>query len=133
MQYARLKRTIDVEVDQTQPQTMKISVDLFRHLLSVALQSRAVFDEAFYLARYPDVAQAISDGLIHSGAQHYYRAGYFEGRLPAKIPVDERYYVNEQPDIVEGLKSGIIRDVQQHFEDHGFAEGRLPYAGFTLF
>ncbi|MFM0273739.1 class I SAM-dependent methyltransferase [Paraburkholderia aspalathi] len=38
------------------------------------------YDEASYLARYPDVAQAVEGGQLKSGAEHYIRFGRNEGR-----------------------------------------------------
>lgn len=41
-----------------------------------------VFDEALYLARYPDVANNIAAGGYASGWEHFTRAGSYEGRDP---------------------------------------------------
>jgi hypothetical protein len=41
------------------------------------------FDEAGYLERNPDVAQAVANGHFTSGAEHYIRFGRSEGRAPA--------------------------------------------------
>jgi hypothetical protein len=38
------------------------------------------FDEAWYLANYPDVASQVQAGRIRSGRQHYIRHGFYEGR-----------------------------------------------------
>ncbi|MGE3433332.1 MAG: hypothetical protein AB7I22_20255 [Ramlibacter sp.] len=38
------------------------------------------FDEAFYLARYPDVAKAVQEGRMASGWRHYLLYGRNEGR-----------------------------------------------------
>lgn len=38
------------------------------------------FDEALYLAAYPDVAAAVRDGLFQSGQEHYEKFGQAEGR-----------------------------------------------------
>lgn len=40
------------------------------------------FDEAWYLARYADVAEAVDSGIVGSGLEHYIRHGLREGRLP---------------------------------------------------
>ena len=39
------------------------------------------FDESWYLARYPDVAEGVRKGYIHSGRTHYELHGKNEGRL----------------------------------------------------
>jgi SAM-dependent methyltransferase len=41
----------------------------------------AVFDEAAYLAAYPDVAEAVHAGAIASGEMHFNLHGYSEGRI----------------------------------------------------
>jgi SAM-dependent methyltransferase len=40
------------------------------------------FDEAFYLATYPDIRRAVADGVFGSGWAHYERQGREEGRSP---------------------------------------------------
>lgn len=39
------------------------------------------FDEEGYLAKYPDVATAVANGQIKSGAEHYFLFGRAEGRI----------------------------------------------------
>jgi hypothetical protein len=36
-------------------------------------------DEPWYLERYPDVAEAISQGIVASSKSHFVNDGYFEG------------------------------------------------------
>ena len=43
-------------------------------------QTESGFDEAAYLAANPDVAAAVSQGLLSSAQQHYEQFGRFEGR-----------------------------------------------------
>lgn len=46
----------------------------------------AIFDEAFYLTTYPDVAEAIVDGSFNGTAlDHYVNIGQFEGRVPRQL------------------------------------------------
>lgn len=40
------------------------------------------FDERWYLRAYPDVAEAIAEGVFASGHAHFIQHGYFEGRTP---------------------------------------------------
>ena len=44
-----------------------------------------LFDEAAYLARYPDVVEAVSRNVFSSGLDHYRRHGIHEGRIGTKI------------------------------------------------
>ena len=53
-------------------------------------------DAAWYRSRYPDIAEAIDQGIVGSPQKHFVDDGYFEGRMPFEIKVDERYYLIEQ-------------------------------------
>ena len=80
----------------------------------------------WYLAQYPDVAEAIAAGSIASAKQHFIDNGYFEGRLPFAIHVDEEWYLKEYPDVAESIKNGFESSAQEHFVREGYKEGRLP-------
>lgn len=49
----------------------------------VEISAPSNFNEATYLKRYPDVAQAIADGRLQSGYEHYALSGHLEGRRRA--------------------------------------------------
>src|ERR1700754_1605232 len=57
------------------------------------------FDEAWYLARNPDVDDAVSDGKFGSGWDHFRAVGYWEGRWGNRPVVDTEWYVETYPDI----------------------------------
>ena len=84
-------------------------------------------DERWYRERYPDIANAIDQGLVQSPRLHFVNDGYFEGRLPFAIRVDERYYLEQNPGIAEYVRKGMLESGQQHFDENGYAEGRLPF------
>ncbi len=84
-------------------------------------------DEAWYLDRYPDIADAISQGLVQSARLHFVNDGYFEGRMPFPIRVDERYYLAQNAGVSDFVRKGMLVTGQQHFEENGYAEGRLPF------
>ncbi len=84
-------------------------------------------DEGWYLERYPDIADAIQQGLIQSSRLHFVNDGYFEGRLPFPIRVDEGYYLKQNAGVAEYVRKGMLESGQQHFEENGYAEGRLPF------
>jgi hypothetical protein len=84
-------------------------------------------DEDWYLKQYPDVAQAISDGMIGSAKQHFRDNGYFEGRLPFEIKVDDKWYQVEYPDVADSIRRGNESSAQDHFLRNGYKEGRLPF------
>ena len=103
------------------------SYDEFLEVLKSLLRTVA-FDEKWYLAKYPDVAEAVSAGIFASGRHHFSEVGYFEGRRPGDFEVDEKWYVATYPDVAEGIKKGKIKSPRQHFNDHGYDEGRRPAA-----
>lgn len=84
-------------------------------------------DERWYLERYPDIAQAIEEGVVQSARLHFVNDGYFEGRLPFPIHVDERYYLEHNSGVAEYVRKGLLESGQQHFEENGYTEGRLPF------
>jgi len=84
-------------------------------------------DHAWYLARYPDIAEGISQGTVASPKSHFVNDGYFEGRMPFPIRVDERYYLTQNPGVADYVRSGDLESGQQHFDENGYREGRLPF------
>lgn len=50
--------------------------------LKLQLPVEFELDEAFYLARNPDLAAAFASGTIKSAKEHFYNNGLFEGRAP---------------------------------------------------
>jgi hypothetical protein len=97
----------------------------------VQLIRRAIIDvpvnEPWYLERYPDIAEAIGQGIVLSPKSHFINDGYFEGRLPFPIQVDERYYLTQNPGVAEHVRKGDLASGQQHFDENGYQEGRLPF------
>lgn len=111
-----------------------IAVDqfLFFELMARRLVDVPV-DDAWYLATYPDIREAIATGAVSNAAHHYARFGYFEHRMPRNIVVDPVWYIEAHPDVGEAIARKIYNSAQHHYEIAGFREGRLPYAGFNLF
>ncbi|WP_420337795.1 hypothetical protein [Roseibium sp.] len=83
------------------------------------------FDEAYYLAKNPDVAAAISGGHLSSALEHYKQNGFREGRDPHPF-FDTFYYLETYPDVAA---AGI--NPFDHFNDNGNSEGRAPNAFFN--
>lgn len=94
----------------------------------MALNSRLVFNEAYYLAQNTDVANAIGKVLdaagtiFTSGLDHFNRAGAAEGRVATPLFNVDAYKANN-PDLAD---AGITTDAQlrAHFYAYGAAEGR---------
>ncbi len=81
----------------------------------------AVFDPAYYLRCYPDVAASGADP-----AEHYAAFGRAERRRPSVL-FDPVWYLERNPDVAQ---SGS--DPLDHFLEFGGAEGRDPIAaGFS--
>jgi hypothetical protein len=97
-------------------------VQMLRHLLT-----DVQVDESWYLEHYPDVAEAISQGIFTSAKSHFINNGYFEGRVPFAIRVDERYYLTQNEGVADHVRKGLLESGQQHFDENGYREGRLPF------
>ena len=101
------------------------------------------FDEAFYLAQYPDVAAVVAAGAFASGRDHYDQHGRSEGRLPSASKLgsrsgsetnevspdfDEAFYLAQYPDVAAVVAAGAFASGRDHYDQHGRSEGRLPSA-----
>ncbi|WP_162561150.1 hypothetical protein [Methylobacterium terrae] len=106
--------------------------EIFSEIVRFALK-QIDFDENWYLDRYKDVGTAIKEGIFLNAKDHFVEHGYFEGRLPYRIPVDEKFYLLKYPDVMTAIRSGVCKNASEHFYIYGAQEGRLPHAGFTLF
>jgi len=104
---------------------------LIRSLLEAAA-STVRLDEDWYLNLYPDVVDAIKNGLFENAKHHYVKFGYFEDRFPYPILVDETFYKTANKDIADSIRNGTMKSCQWHFDHYGFKEGRLPYEGWRL-
>ena len=112
--------------DGNPEQTVVVSYDEFLEAIR-ALLAVVEVDEAWYLARYPDVAAAIEAGKIASAREHFLFNGYFEGRWPFAMNVDERWYLGQNPGVADYIRAGRLQTAQQHFDHDGYREGRLPF------
>lgn len=106
---------------------VEISEDLFRFLLSLALEG-CEFNEAGYVQANPDVAVAVEKGMVGSPREHYFGYGYFEGRPGASPKVDERWYLSTYPDVAQAVRQGQVHSAAEHFHVIGGGEGRIPNA-----
>lgn len=99
--------------------------------------SFAIYDEAFYLSRNPDVRAAVASGAIGSGLEHFQRYGLQEGRTAVSPLWDEARYLQANPDVAAAVASGAFRSGLQHFIVNGENEGRpgapaiIKQAGFN--
>jgi len=79
------------------------------------LTGSALFDAAWYLARYPDVAETGLDPALH-----YLKYGAALGRDPAP-GFETRFYLETYPDIAASGANPLV-----HFVTQGHREGRCP-------
>jgi hypothetical protein len=87
------------------------------------------FDEAWYLRRYPDVAEAVTAGHFRSGFDHYCRSG-LQARSPHWL-FDISFYEAGSPDLsAASLQAGGFINGYDHFLRVGSSEGRLAHPLF---
>jgi phytanoyl-CoA hydroxylase len=85
------------------------------------------FDEAFYLGKHPDVAEAVARGDWGSGLMHYAIAGYANGRVAAPS-VDTDWYTATYPAAALDIAAGRACDITDHYYRIGRYRGYLPDA-----
>ncbi len=90
----------------------------------MALILEQLFDEEWYLADNPGVAEAVARGRLSSGLFHFSRFGQFEGRDPNPI-FDTAFYISANPGVAAAVGAEQLTAVQ-HFIENGQFEGRDP-------
>ncbi|NET25583.1 hypothetical protein [Okeania sp. SIO1I7] len=88
-----------------------------------------LFDENLYLDVNPDVAEAVNNGIVQSGFDHFIRFGQFEGRDPS-IFFDTNFYLTNNPDVTALVQQNSITPIQ-HFIQVGQFENRDPNSQFN--
>ena len=106
----------------------------------------AMFDEAYYLARYADVMAAVQSGRILSGFDHFVHNGIREGRFPnrdfevavdSNVPtavvkggkeLDEEFYLEEYPAARRFIRQMPVLAPIQFFNIYGRRMGHAPRA-----
>lgn len=79
------------------------------------------FDEAFYRAAHPDVADAIAAGHLPSGWHHFEMCGFEEGR--AAFPLDRGWYGRSYPMAAIEIAQNEYWDAEHHWLEMGRARG----------
>lgn len=90
----------------------------------------AIFDEAYYLRKNPDVAAAVRSGIFQSGKQHFQLYGLPEKRTNVSLYWSERSYFGSgflpnNFDVYQALADNKIPSALSHFIQFGEAEGRV--------
>jgi hypothetical protein len=81
----------------------------------------AMFDEGYYQATHPDIAQAVADGHLPSGRHHYEICGFDEGRTA--FPLDRAWYCRTYPIAAVEVAEGRWNDPEQHWLEVGRGRG----------
>ena len=124
--YDILKRFVTIELQNGVP-TVSAFYEEFVTIIRHMIEGVEV-DEAWYLDRYPDIAEAIENGVVASAKQHFVTDGYFEGRRPFPMRVNERWYLMNNTGVADYVRQGKLESGQQHFDENGYQEGRRPFA-----
>jgi hypothetical protein len=83
------------------------------------------FDEAAYLQRYDQVAQAVAGGEWPSGYAHYCAVGRSAG-LCGLPEVDENWYQQAYPAATRDIDAGWAKNLTDHYLRLGRHRGYLP-------
>jgi ABC-type amino acid transport substrate-binding protein len=88
------------------------------------------FDENTYLQQNPDVADAVTKGLLKNGFEHWVNFGFNEGRTP-QIPFNEPFYLDFNPDVTESVNNGNFSSGFEHYALFGASENRAAVGSET--
>lgn len=84
----------------------------------------SMFDEAFYLKTYTDVAASVRKGGFKSGREHYANCGFQEGRNG--FAFDQFWYSMTYPSAALEVGQGDFADLRHHYVEVGAARGNEP-------
>jgi hypothetical protein len=84
----------------------------------------AVFDEDYYLDRYPDVQKVVAGGGLKNGLAHFISNGFSERREP--LLVDRGWYTRTYPQAAVELGRGDYEDPVHHYAEVGAIQGFAP-------
>lgn len=85
------------------------------------IERSGLFDRAYYLARYPDIAASGIDPLLH-----FIEHGALECRNPSEF-FDTAYYLDQNPDVAQSGANPLL-----HFGRFGWKEARNPGMAFDI-
>ena len=103
-----------------------IEVNFDRVQLQESKLPKNLFDEAYYLQSYADVAVAVRTGVYKSGLEHFYQFGRSEGRYLISPYFNEASYLRKYSDVAQAVAAKTFSSGLQHFLDLGENEGRSP-------
>jgi hypothetical protein len=89
-------------------------------------EEKALFDEAFYLQRHPDIAAAVASGRQPSGWAHYALHGKRENRDARMGDFHPAFYAKAYPLARDEIAQGMAGSMIDHYRKIGRARGYLP-------
>lgn len=82
-----------------------------------------IFDEEYYLQKYPFVPSGIEQGIVSSGFDHFQRFGQASGFTEVSRYFDESYYLANHPEVANAVNSGLFASGLDHFIQSGYESG----------
>jgi hypothetical protein len=82
-----------------------------------------IFDENYYLSKYPFVQQGIDRGIISSGKEHFEKFGQKLGFTEVSRYYDENYYLANNPAVAAAVSSRVFASGLDHFIQFGWEQG----------
>ena len=82
------------------------------------------FDETYYLNQYQDVANAVNQGVLANGYEHFLRYGILEGRSPSRY-YNEDLYLAVNPDVAAAVTNNVYSSGLGHYLQFGHLENRI--------
>jgi len=82
-----------------------------------------IFDENYYLSKYPFVQEGIDRGIISSGKEHFEKFGQKLGFTEVSRYYDENYYLANNPAVAAAVSSGAFASGLDHFIQFGWEQG----------
>jgi len=98
-------------------------VQLSQFFNTTDLNASSLFDESFYLAQNPDIAEAVASGAFGSGFEHFQLFGQAEDRDPSLL-FNNKLYLAQNPDVEQAVAAGAFQSGFEHFLLFGQHERR---------
>ncbi len=89
-----------------------------------------IFDEQYYLSQYGFVKDAVAQGLVKSGLEHFQKYGQAAGLTKVSRYFDEDTYLAQNPEIASLVRTTNNQNVTfasglDHFIQYGYEQGRI--------
>jgi hypothetical protein len=85
-----------------------------------------LFDEDYYIMRFPSVRKALADGWLASGLAHFTKWGFEDGLGWWCFDLDEHWYTTQYPMAALEIAQGDYADCRHHYAEIGRKRGYRP-------